>query len=347
VVAVVIAIMLAVGGVANDGPAPADGLDLRDVRVALAPVGHWVARAVRLPGALPLPSLPSFPFPALPLPVVPFLPASPPPEPPTEVGARRRRRRRTASIHDLLVIYVPGHGGDPEGFRDLARRMGLRPEQVRVFDYRMAGPWDDRIAASKEVTVDDAAAVLDVLVRREASRNDRIYLVGHSKGGAVLAMVLAGWDAGTTPVPDAVVGAALLDPPISSGWLGRLQRLGRYVADVPDNGGFDPLECEGDVCRDVRAGLGARAGVPVVVVRNRHALVTNFLDRPPGLRVYDVRESPWRRFRPQFPPGEEIWAAHTSMLHDDDTAACLAAEATAPGTCRWPRERGPRGSRAR
>lgn len=49
-------------------------------------------------------------------------------------GVRRRRSR--ARDTDPFYIYVPGHGGNAAGFDDLATRMDLDPERIRVFDYR-------------------------------------------------------------------------------------------------------------------------------------------------------------------------------------------------------------------
>ncbi len=322
VLSLVVSLVLTVGS----SPAPADGLGLDGSSTTVSPLGLPVGFPVRAP-SFPRGPLPPIPLPPIPLPLgFPGGDGRP---------GRRRGRRRGAGTGDTLFIYVPGHGGDPDGFADLARRMGTPPDRIQRFDYRMVGPWNDPVEASKWVPVDDAADVLAWLVEREAQRNRRIYVVGHSKGGAVVTQMIANWDAGIGAPPPELVGAALLDPAIAPGGLGALQRVGAAVGDVPDNGGFDPIRCDPAGCRDVRVDLGRRSGVEVIAIRNRGALVMNFLDHPEGLRVYDVdgpAGGPFDRF---VDPLGALGDAHRSMLHDDTTARCIAAEANRPGSCRW------------
>jgi len=243
-------------------------------------------------------------------------------------------------MDDTLFVFVPGHGGSPQDFDDLARRMGIPPDQVRVFDYRWVLPDLDRVTASRWATADEAADALGAYVAAEAEEHRRIYLIGHSKGGAIVADLVGRWDRRPELTPDGVVGAALLDPAIASGPLGWLQRVGFAVGPLADNGLFDPVRCGADGCHDLRRDLGRRAGVEVVVVRNPDALVTNFHDRPDGLRVYDLVEdggrSAWYALPDVGAFARRVAEAHASVLHDDRVAGCLAAEATLPGSCHWP-----------
>jgi hypothetical protein len=138
---------------------------------------------------------------------------------------------------------------------------------------------------------------------------------------------------------DAVVGATILDPPISRGPLGLLQSLGWLHGDTADDGLFDPVRCGWSGCRDLRDGLGERSGVEVVIVRNPDAVFTNFRDRPDGVRVYDLDDGGGSMLG-RFPSLAGMWKrmgeAHESVLHDDTVADCIAAEARRTGSCVWP-----------
>lgn len=251
-------------------------------------------------------------------------------------GARRRRSRLPDD--DPFFIYVPGHGGDASGFDDLAARMGLDPERVRIFDYRWARSDESAANASRWAPTTRAADVLGFYVREQAKLHSQIYLVGHSKGGAVITELVSRWDADPADTVPAVSGAAILDPPISSGPLGVLQSMGFFVGGAADDGLFDPVRCSFRGCRDVRNNLGVGAGVEVIAVRNPGADVTNFRDEPDGLRVYDLVDgevgalSLWLDPRRML---QRVGQAHDSVLHSDAVADCIQAEATDPGSCRW------------
>lgn len=298
------------------GPAPGDGLGLAPPPPADASGGTTRPSSTR-----PTRRAPAVP----PLPVLPVVPGR-------RRGGRRGRRGRP-NWGDLVVVYVPGHGGRPDGFDGLADRIGLGPGDVVVFDYRSAGGTGSFEEASRTVPVRHAATALDRMVRRLVADGHRVYLVGHSKGGAAVAELIGRWDA-LGEAPDGVVGAALLDPAIADGVVGMLQRVGGGRAWVPDNGGFDPVTCAGGRCVDVREGLGRRSGVEVVAIRDPDGLVFSFRDRPRDLRVYDVdNDLPVARWFTD--PFGRIAAAHSSMLHDARTARCIAAELEEPGSCRW------------
>jgi pimeloyl-ACP methyl ester carboxylesterase len=255
------------------------------------------------------------------------------------VLARRRRTGLVSGSQDPLFVYVPGHGGDPQGFDDLAQRIGVDGDDVRVFDYRWAWPSDDPIEASQRATADDAADALSAYLAALGADGRPIYLVGHSKGGAVITEVVGRWDEHPTVGVAAVVGAAILDPPISSGPLGLLQSLGWLHGNTADDGLFHPVRCGWTGCRDVRDGLGRKSGVEVVIVRNPDAGFTNFRDRPDGVRVYDLDDGGGGllgRFPNIFAMWGRMGEAHNSVLHNDTVAACIAAEAKRVGSCRWP-----------
>ena len=255
------------------------------------------------------------------------------------VLARRRPRRGIRGAHDPIFVYVPGHGGDPHGFADLAGRMGIGSGDVRVFDYRWAWPSDDPVEASRRVPTGDAADALGAYLAALGEAGRPIYLVGHSKGGAVITEVIGRWDTHPEMSVDAVTGATILDPPIAAGPLGILQSVGWFHGETADDGLFDPIRCGWSGCRDIRDGLGERSGVEVVVVRNPDARFTNFGDRPDGMRVYDLDDGGKDMLDP-FPNLVGMWRrmseAHNSVLHSDTVADCIGAEATATGSCTWP-----------
>jgi hypothetical protein len=257
----------------------------------------------------------------------------------TAVLARRRRTGAASGPEDPLFVYVPGHGGDPRGFEDLASRIGVDGDDIRIFDYRWAWPSDDPIEASRRATTDDSADALGAYLAALGADDRPIYLVGHSKGGAVITEVVARWDKHPTVGVDAVVGAAILDPPISSGSLGLLQSLGWLHGNTADDGLFNPIRCGWTGCRDIRDGLGEQSGVEVVIVRNPDAEFTNFRDRPDGVRVYDLDDGGGgmlSRFPNIFGMWDRMGEAHSSVMHSDTVAACIAAEAQLAGSCVWP-----------
>lgn len=255
------------------------------------------------------------------------------------VLVRRRRGAGSTELRDPVFVYVPGHGGDPRGFDDLAAMIGLDPQDVRVFDYRWAWPTGDTIEASQRATTDDAADALGAYLAALGADGRPVYLVGHSKGGAVITEVVSRWDAVPEISVDAVVGATILDPPISGGPLGLFQSLGWLHGDTADDGLFSPVRCGWTTCHDVRDGLGERSGVEVVIVRNPDAGFTNFRDRPERVRVYDLDDhggSMLSRFPNLIGMWRRMGQAHNSVLHSETVADCIAAEAENLGSCSWP-----------
>ena len=256
------------------------------------------------------------------------------------VVARRRHGDSSGAEAGPLYVYVPGHGGDPDGFDDLAERMGLDPSDVRVFDYRWAWPSSDAVEASRRAPASDAAHALSSYLAALGTAGRSIYLIGHSKGGAVITEVVGRWDEQPAMGVDAVVGATILDPQISTGPLGLLQSLGWFHGGTADDGLFDPVRCRWTGCRDIRDGLGERSGVEVVIVRNPDAAFTNFHDQPDRVRVYDLDDGGGSMFE-RFPSLIGMWQrmgeAHNSVLHSDTVAKCIAAEARKAGSCVWPK----------
>ncbi len=255
------------------------------------------------------------------------------------------RRRGGGSRRDTgpLFVYVPGHGGDPDGFDDLAGRIGVEPGDVRVFDYRWAWASGDPVEASRWAPIGNAADALGAFVTALGSDGRPIYLVGHSKGGATITELISRWDTRPEIGVNAVVGAAILDPPIATGPLGLLQSIGWLHGGTADDGLFDPIRCGWTGCRDIRDGLGERSGVEVVIVRNPDAVLTNFWGRPDGVRVYDLDDGGGSMLG-RFPDVVGMWQrmgeAHDSVLHNDTVADCIGAEARSVGSCRWPETRG-------
>ncbi len=251
----------------------------------------------------------------------------------------RRRGGGSRGEDGPLFVYVPGHGGDPDGFDDLAGRIGVDPGDVRVFDYRWAWASSDPVEASRWAPTGDAADALGAYLAALGSDGRAIYLVGHSKGGAVITEVVGRWDAHPEIGVDAVIGAAILDPPIASGPLGLLQSIGWLHGDTADDGLFDPVRCGWTGCVDIRDGLGERSGVEVVIVRNPDAGFTNFWGRPDDVRIYDLDDGGGSMFA-RFPDVLGMWQrmgeAHNSVLHNDTVADCIASEARAGGSCDWP-----------
>lgn len=242
---------------------------------------------------------------------------------------------------DALVVFVPGHGqGSAEGtFAAMVSMMGLDPAQARYFDYRFASGQTDPVAASQRVPVEQAAGALNAFVAGVGSTGNPVWLVGFSKGGATVAELLAMWDSGAAMPPVDVRGATLLDPPIAAGTLGDVQSWGRLVSWIPDDGGYDPVECAflklG--CHDTRIDLGRDSGVGVLVVRNPNAGITSFSDHPSGLRVVNAPDDGpglWGQLlrNPLALPGR-LTEAHESVLHDPEVARCIVEEMWDPGSC--------------
>ena len=256
-------------------------------------------------------------------------------------GSVLLRRRSAGSRRDEgpLFVYVPGHGGDPDGFDDLAARIGADSSDVRVFDYRWAWALSDSVEASRWAPTGDAADALSAYLAALATDGRSIYLVGHSKGGAIITEVVGRWDAHPEIGVEAVVGAAILDPPIASGPLGLLQSIGWFHGDTADDGLFNPVQCGWGGCSDIRNGLGGRSGVEVVIVRNPDAVFTNFWGHPDDVRVYDLDDGGGSMLG-WFPDVLGMWQrmgeAHNSVLHSDTVADCIASEARVGGSCVWP-----------
>ncbi len=242
---------------------------------------------------------------------------------------------------DALVVFVPGHGNGPEVFDGLIDNMGLGDDQVRYFDYRLATEDTDIGDASERAPIDDTADALNGYLAGLAESGRPIYLVGFSKGGAAAAELISRWDDGGYGARSSVRGAMLLDPPLADGTHGWLQSLGRFVDLVPDDGGYNPVDCAflNLFCDDHREHLGRDAGVDTVVIRNPASPLTSFNDVPDGLRVYDAADggpSVWSLWsRPWEIPGR-LTDAHMSVLDNPGVADCIVAEMNTPGTCALP-----------
>jgi hypothetical protein len=294
------------------------------------------------------------PEPPIPVPLppqAPVIPLAPVGAAVAALAAGLRRTRTGAPVPgdaagltgEPLVVFVPGHGNTREAFTGLAGLMELGPEDYRVFDYRWVVGTASHVHASQAAGIDGAADALNAYLAGLADGGRDLYLVGFSKGGAAIAEMLARWDGDAPgPVPG-VIGAALLDPPIAGGFQGTVQSLGRAIGPIPDDGGYRPVRCDwtGLRCHDTREHLGRAAGVEVVVLRNPKAGITNFDERPNGLRIYDVPDDgpgplaalagnpftyPWRTAQ-----------AHEAVLSDRRVADCIRAEMAEPGSCHIPR----------
>lgn len=240
-----------------------------------------------------------------------------------------------------LVVFVPGHGQPHarQAFADMVKTMGLGEGDARYFEYGWVTGDADPVRASQRAPVGPAAGALNAYLGGLAAEGRPIWLVGFSKGGAVIAETIAAWDDGAYGPSQAVRGATLLDPPLARGVHGLLQSAGRLQGWLPDDGGYDPVECAFVLlgCRDRRRFLGDAAGVEVLVVRNPKAGITSFSDRPDGLRVLDAPDlGPgfWQQAlaNPLALPGRVV-AAHHSVLSDPAVARCVVTEMWAPGSC--------------
>ncbi|HEX9977988.1 MAG TPA: hypothetical protein VGB41_05085 [Acidimicrobiia bacterium] len=242
---------------------------------------------------------------------------------------------------DAVVVFVPGHGqGEAsEVFDDLIDLMGLDSDAARYFDYRLVTGEENPVDASEHASIDDATRALNAYIGAVALEGRPVWIVGFSKGGATVANLVAAWDDGAYGPADAVEGAFLLDPPISAGAHGWLQSLGQGYGPIPDDGGYDPVQCWLVLwgCHDEREQLGEAAGVEVLVVRNPDAGVTSFGDHPDGLRVVDAPDG-GRGFWDQVwhdPLGlpARVATAHEAVLGDPAVARCLVAEMSHTGGC--------------
>jgi pimeloyl-ACP methyl ester carboxylesterase len=249
------------------------------------------------------------------------------------VGYRRRKE-------DPLIVVVHGDGGSAGDFRFLIRRLGIDPARVVAFDYSSVDGGRSSTESSRTVPTWAAAAALDAFLRDLSIENANIYSIHHSRGGSVGTEMIADIDEGRRPPIDGYRGAALLDPAIASGMTGVLQSVGGYGWElgerVPDDGGFDPIRCDGLVCHDVRENLGEAAGVEVVAIRNPDALITNFHGKPPGLRVFDLLDDKpnalwYLGWIPAF--RNRVSEAHASVLTSETVADCLVTEIADPGSC--------------
>jgi len=301
-----------------DGVSPGDGIGLAPNPIVL-PAGGAT-------GSVPPPT--RAPFPAS----LPFL-AGAGAALAASVAYRRRRNE------EPLVVVVHGDGGSPDSFDYLMTTMGVPPDRVVAFDYSDVDGGTSSTQSSHSVPTAAAADHLDALLRELSQENANIYTVHHSRGGAVGAELIADLDDGTRPPIDGYRGAALLDPAIASGPHGWLQSIGGLgvLGFLPDDGGFNPVRCDEDGCRDVRAHLGEAAGIEVVAIRNTDAVLPNFFDRPEGLRVFDLEDFlPSAALLLSFGPLAalaRVAQAHNSVLKSSAVAACLQAEIEEPGSC--------------
>jgi len=249
------------------------------------------------------------------------------------ISQRRRRSRES------LYVLVHGNGGSAQDFDPLLERLGIDSQNTVAFDYRIDGEPGTSTDASRVEVTGRAARELDRLIRELAETNANIYSIHHSKGGAVGVSMIASLDQGIRPPIDGYRGAALLDPAIASGSLGYLQRAGRGLSFLPDNGGFDPIRCVDGECWDVRDHLGEASGVEVIAIRNPDAVVTNFTDRPVHLRVYDLvddGDSSALWYTGWLPAAvNRIRVAHASVLDSWAVADCIKAEVARAGSCVW------------
>jgi hypothetical protein len=245
-----------------------------------------------------------------------------------------------APPEDVLFVFVVGHGNELSAFGDMKARLGLSPSQYRDFDYRWIIQDTDHPTATQHATNDQLADGLQAFVSGLTHDGRPMYLVGFSKGGAGLAKLIARWDRVPEQAPESVIGAALLDPPISDGALGSLQSLGLLIGPIPDDGFYDPEYCDDDGCSDERERLGQASGVEVIVVRNPDSSVTNFDDNPADLRVYDLEwdgGGPDTGSLPLNPLGfmRRSGEAHSAVLASAAVAACISQETHRIKSCQW------------
>lgn len=320
VVAMFLGLLLAAGPAdIPDGVSPGDGIGLAPNPI-VRPVGRHGATGTAPNGSSRAPSMP------IPVSIVTGAAA-------LGVGYRRRR-------DDPMIVLVHGDGGSAGDFRYLVRKLGVDPDRVVAFDYSAVDGGVSSTDSSRTVPTWAAAAALDSLLRDLSEDNANIYSIHHSRGGAVGTEMIADIDEGQRPPIDGYNGAALLDPAIASGMIGALQTVGGYGwglgKRIPDDGGFDPIRCEGFSCHDVRENLGDGAGVEVLAIRNPDAVVTNFHGKPEGLRVFDLLDDKpsalwYLGWIPSF--RSRVSEAHASVLTSELVADCLTTEIATPGSC--------------
>ncbi len=261
--------------------------------------------------------------------------------------ARRRESSRAHPPPNVDVVFVSGHGSRPGGtFGDLIGSIGLAPGQVHEFDWLLAAPEAGTFHdASEEARVGPAADALEGYLAGVSRPGRGIYVVGHSKGGATVAEMVARWDRHPERRVPGVFGAALLDPPMSTGWLGAAQSAGVLYGPMPDDGGYSPMRRRMfglGRSEDTRAFLGRASSVETMVIRNPDAFFTNFRGHPQGLRVYDLDDGGEHVFATLGDdPIARVGEAHSSVLHHPQVADCILAELHAPGECEWPQDRRP------
>ena len=266
----------------------------------------------------------------------------------TSLDKRRRKLAKRLFPSDVDVVLVPGHGSEPgQVFDQLTALMGLPQSAAREFDWALANPGaPSSLHASRDAGVGRAADAIEAYVAEIAEGGQRVYIVGYSKGGAAVAEMLSRWDRDPSRRVDGVYGAALLDPPISGGWLGEMQSLGFYGIDMPHDGGYNPMRLRWfgllPWSEDTREHLGRDAGVETVVFRSPDAFFTNFGDNPRGLRVYDVDDPGPSVFGALFDnPLGRMGKAHAAVVRHPMVARCIADEIRAPGSCEWSTPRAP------
>ncbi|HEX9856102.1 MAG TPA: hypothetical protein VGC47_12380 [Acidimicrobiia bacterium] len=258
-------------------------------------------------------------------------------------GGRRSRSGdagRAAFPADVVLVFVPGFGSERTGtFAPLVARLGVPPNQYVEFDWRLAAGGVSHPIAASGASVAEGADALEAMLGSLATEGKRVYLVGHSKGGAAIAELVARWDRAPHLRVRDVVGSALLDPPLDVGLLGALQSLGLPFVVVPNDGGYDPQACTVTRCGDARVDLGVASSVEVLVIRNPDAAVTSFVDVPDGLRVHDLeRDGGTHAFvggRSLAGMLERIQEAHTAPIGHPATAACILEELRELRSCRW------------
>ncbi|MDA2978432.1 MAG: hypothetical protein O3B42_01525 [Actinomycetota bacterium] len=240
-----------------------------------------------------------------------------------------------------LLVLVHGDGGSAEDFDYLIDEMNVDPTRIVSFDYSDVSGVGSSTSSSRTVSTASAADALDALLRDLAEQNSNIYSIHHSRGGAVGVEMIANIDEGSRPPIDGYRGASLLDPAIASGFIGELQSIGGssipLLDRIPDDGGFNPIRCGLDGCRDVREHLGHNAGVEVVAIKNPDAVVTNFEGAPEGLRTFELVDNKpsalWYFLVNPIFGAMRSSEAHGSVLADEHVAACIAAEIDEPGSC--------------
>ncbi len=306
--------------------APGNGLGLAERPVVASPVAPS--------GALPDSTGPSSPGGRRG--VAPWAPSTVAISGAVALMAVQHTRRRD---DEPFYVVVHGNGGSADDFAQLLERMDVDRDRVAFFDYRLAGPGASSTDASRSVHTNDVAIALDTFIRGATQRHSNVYSIHHSKGAAAGVVTIAAIDEGSKPPIVGYRGAALLDPPIAGLPLGPLQRLGQPIPQIADNGGFDPIRCSDEGCRDIREHLGRGAGVEVIAIRNPDAEITNFTDEPEGLRVFDLVDdggsSAWRLAWQPLAFVRRVFEAHSSVLRHPAVADCIVEEVAKPGSCDW------------